>query len=80
MPNLPPIPRPWLRRPPVGGSVAPGAADVVEPRIVEAAGLRWIHIDDPRLAHREWLEEHYEFHPLDWLNFRREAVLPNRWC
>jgi hypothetical protein len=21
-----------------------------------------------------------EFHPLDWLNFRREAVLPNRWC
>jgi len=66
MPNLPPIPRPWLRRPPVGGSVAPGAADVVEPRIVEAAGLRWIHIDDPRLAHREWLEEHYEFHPLDW--------------
>jgi len=66
MPNLPPIPRPWLRRPPVGGSVAPGAADVVEPRIVEAAGLRWIHMDDPRLAHREWLEEHYEFHPLDW--------------
>jgi magnesium transporter len=66
MPNLPPIPRPRLRRPPVGSSVAPGAAEVVEPRIVEAAGLRWIHIDDPRLAHREWLEEHYEFHPLDW--------------
>jgi magnesium transporter len=66
MPNLPPIPRPRLRRPPVGSAVAPGAAEVVEPRIVEAAGLRWIHIDDPRLAHREWLEEHYEFHPLDW--------------
>jgi len=66
MPNLPPIPRPRLRRAPVGSSVAPGAAEVVEPRIVEAAGLRWIHIDDPRLAHREWLEEHYEFHPLDW--------------
>jgi hypothetical protein len=60
MPNLPPIPRPRLRRPPVGSSVAPGAAEVVEPRIVEAAGLRWIHIDDPRLAHREWREEHYE--------------------
>jgi len=66
MPNLPPIPRPRLRRPSVGSSVAPGAAEVVEPRIVEAAGLRWIHIDDPRLAHREWLEEHYDFHPLDW--------------
>ena len=66
MPNLPPIPRPRLRRPSVGSAVAPGAAEVVEPRIVEAAGLRWIHIDDPRLAHREWLEDHYEFHPLDW--------------
>ncbi|HEY7130818.1 MAG TPA: magnesium/cobalt transporter CorA [Candidatus Limnocylindrales bacterium] len=66
MPNLPPLPRPRLRRPPVGGSVAPGAAEVAEPRIVEASGLRWIHIDDPRLAHREWLENHYDFHPLDW--------------
>jgi magnesium transporter len=67
MPNLPPIPRPRLRRPiPAGGSVAPGVGEVAEPRIVEAAGLRWIHIEDPRLAHREWLEDHYDFHPLDW--------------
>ncbi|HET7703071.1 MAG TPA: magnesium/cobalt transporter CorA, partial [Candidatus Limnocylindrales bacterium] len=45
---------------------APGIAEVDEPRVVEAAGLRWVHIEDPRLAHREWLEQHYDFHPLDW--------------
>ena len=37
-------------------SVAPDAVEVAEPRVVEACGLRWIHIDDPRLADREWLE------------------------
>jgi len=33
---------------------------------VEAAGLRWIHVDQPRLADREYLEDRYRFHPLDW--------------
>ena len=67
MPNLPPLPRPRLRRPhPAGDNDAPGIAEVDDPRVVEASGLRWIHIDDPRLAHREWLEQHYDFHPLDW--------------
>ena len=67
MPNLPPLPRPRLRRSiPVGGSVAPDAVEVAEPQVVEAAGLRWIHIEDPHLADREWLEARYDFHPLDW--------------
>jgi magnesium transporter len=67
MPNLPPLPRPRLRRSqPVDGVDAPGIAEVDDPRVVEASGLRWIHIEDPRLAHREWLEQHYDFHPLDW--------------
>jgi magnesium transporter len=67
MPNLPPLPRPRLRRPnPAGDSDAPGIVEVDDPKVVEAAGLRWIHIEDPRLAHREWLEQHYDFHPLDW--------------
>jgi magnesium transporter len=67
MPNLPPFPRPRLRRPhPAGDIDAPGIGEVDDPRVVEAAGLRWIHIEDPRLAHREWLEQHYDFHPLDW--------------
>jgi magnesium transporter len=66
MPNLP-LPRPRLRRPiPAGVSVLPGAVEVAEPDIIQAAGLRWIHIEEPRAADREWLEEHFEFHPLDY--------------
>jgi magnesium transporter len=50
---------------------APGADGVEEPllearpRIVEAATLRWIHIDEPRLADRLWLAENFGFHELD---------------
>jgi magnesium transporter len=39
---------------------------VAEPEVIEAAGLRWIHIESPRTADRDWLEEHFpQFHPLD---------------
>jgi magnesium transporter len=38
---------------------------IAEPEIIEAAGLRWIHIESPRTADRDWLEEHFDFHPLD---------------
>ena len=59
MPNLPPLPRPRLRRShPVDDLDAPGINEVDDPRVVEASGLRWIHIEDPRLAHREWLGQH----------------------
>jgi magnesium transporter len=65
MPTLP-LPRPRLRRSVSGGSsVLPGDVEAAEPEIIEAAGLRWIHIEEPRLAHREWLEQHFNFHPLD---------------
>ncbi|HSL33989.1 MAG TPA: magnesium transporter CorA family protein [Candidatus Limnocylindrales bacterium] len=66
MPNLP-LPRPRLRRPiTVGGSVLPGTVEApADPEIIQASGLRWIHIDEPRLAHREWLEQRFGFHPLD---------------
>ena len=39
---------------------------VADPDIIEAAGIRWIHIESPRTADRDWLEEHYDFHPLDY--------------
>ena len=39
---------------------------VADPDIIEAAGLRWIHIESPRTADRDWLEEHFDFHPLDY--------------
>ena len=65
MPTLP-LPRPRLRRSVSGGGgVLPGDVEAAEPEIIEATGLRWIHIEQPRLAHREWLEENFDFHPLD---------------
>jgi len=39
---------------------------VADPEIIEAAGIRWIHIESPRTADRDWLEEHFDFHPLDY--------------
>jgi magnesium transporter len=40
---------------------------VLEPRpeIIEAEGLRWIQIAEPRLADRMWLAENFDFHELD---------------
>ena len=35
------------------------------PEIIEAPGLRWINIDEPRLADRVWLAENFGFHELD---------------
>jgi magnesium transporter len=67
VPNLAlprPLPRP--RRRPDGSAavVLPEAA--ADPEIIEAAGIRWIHIESPRTADRDWLEEHFDFHPLDY--------------
>ena len=41
-------------------------ADVAAPDIIEAAGIRWIHIESPRTADRDWLEGNFDFHPLDY--------------
>jgi magnesium transporter len=60
-----PIPRPRSRR----ASGLPDASlpvDVAAPEIVEAAGLRWIHIEEPRAADRDWLEANFKFHHLDY--------------
>ena len=65
MPNLP-LPRPRLRRGVPGSAVLPGdVEEAADPEIIESSGLRWIHLEEPRLAHREWLEQHFDFHPLD---------------
>jgi magnesium transporter len=51
-----------------GGSARPLEAEpdasVVE--VVETPGLRWLHIERPRPADRVWLEEHFDFHALDY--------------
>jgi magnesium transporter len=62
MPNLP-----RLRR----GARGPVARPPEQPEtpnveIVEANGLRWINIERPRPIDRAWLEEHFDFHPLDY--------------
>ncbi|HEX5922310.1 MAG TPA: magnesium transporter CorA family protein [Baekduia sp.] len=48
-----------------------GIPHVAEPdtpnvEVVEAEGLRWINIERPRQIDRAWLEEHFDFHPLDY--------------
>jgi magnesium transporter len=66
MPNLP---KPRFGRTgrsrldPVASPPEPEAADV---EVIEAQGVRWVHIPRPRPAHRAWLEEHFDFHPLDY--------------
>ena len=54
------------------GSAAPPGREgteepVLEPRpeIVETTVLRWVNIDEPRLADRLWLSENFGFHELD---------------
>ena len=39
---------------------------VPEPSIIEGQGIRWIHIPKPRHYAQEWLQQHFEFHPLDY--------------
>ena len=34
--------------------------------MVETPALRWINIERPRAVDRAWLEEHFDFHPLDY--------------
>lgn len=65
---MPSLPRPLRRgaRARVNG-VAP-APEPETPNVeqLEAAGLRWINIDRPRGVDRAWLEEHFDFHALDY--------------
>ena len=44
----------------------PVEAEAGAVELVEALGLRWIHIERPRPAHRAWLEGEFSFHPLDY--------------
>jgi magnesium transporter len=44
------------------------AARPDQPRVevIEAPGLKWINIERPRPVDQAWLEERYDFHPLDY--------------
>ena len=66
MPNLP---RPRLRRSSRAGEqlVAAAAAEPRAPNVEEIAaeGLRWVKIESPTAVEQAWLEEHFDFHALD---------------
>ena len=66
MPSLPKSP--FGRRGARGRITEARAPERDEPRveIIEAPGLRWINIERPRAIDRAWLEERFEFHPLDY--------------
>jgi magnesium transporter len=70
---VPNLPKPRLRRTARtrGGVVARPAepespnVEIVE-GVVDGRPLRWINIERPRQIDRAWLEEHFDFHPLDY--------------
>ena len=66
---MPSLPKPRFGRSTRGrGQVVapPSEPEVPSVEIVESHGLRWINIERPRPADRAWLEEHFDFHPLDY--------------
>jgi magnesium transporter len=65
---MPSLPKPRLRRSARARVDAARPVPATEPNVevVERDGLRWINIERPRPVDRAWLEEHFEFHPLDY--------------
>jgi magnesium transporter len=63
---MPSLPKPRLRRAQRG--VDSGEPRKAEPNVevIEAEGLRWINIERPGPIDRAWLEEHFQFHALDY--------------
>jgi magnesium transporter len=75
MPNLP---KPRLRRSARSRVETHPAPHSAEPNVelVEHDGLRWIHIERPGPLDQAWLEEHFEFHPLDYEDVRSRNQRP----
>src|SRR5437763_4564415 len=66
---MPSLPKPRFGRSArARGDVVSRPAEPETPHVetVETDGLRWIHIERPNAADRAWLEEHFDFHPLDY--------------
>src|SRR3954466_6909904 len=75
MPNLP---KPRLRRSTRTRGDGHAAEGTAEPNVevVERDGLRWINIERPGPVDQAWLEEHFEFHPLDYEDVRSRNQRP----
>jgi magnesium transporter len=66
---MPSLPKPRFGRAArTRGLVVPRPPEPEQPNVevVEAHGLRWVNIERPRPVDRAWLEEHFDFHPLDY--------------
>src|SRR3954463_7291411 len=66
---MPSLPKPRFGRSArVRGQVVtpPPEPEAPSVEIIESNGLRWINIERPRPIDRAWLEEHFDFHPLDY--------------
>src|SRR3954464_9419388 len=75
MPNLP---KPRLRRSSrtrVDGHSAPATAEP-NVEVVEHGGLGWINSERPGPVDQAWLEEHFEFHQLDYEDVRSRNQRP----
>src|SRR4051794_9421014 len=66
---MPSLPKPRIGRRLRGNP----ASDLAAPRpdqphveVVETPGLTWVNIERPRAVDAAWLEERYDFHPLDY--------------
>jgi magnesium transporter len=64
---MPSLPKPRLRRS-ARARVDSARLETAEPRVEEVSfgDLRWINIERPGPTERAWVEEHFEFHPLDY--------------
>jgi len=65
---MPSLPRPLRRgaRTRADGVPRPPEPEKPDVEVVEYGGLRWINIERPRAIDRAWLEEHFDFHALDY--------------
>jgi magnesium transporter len=64
---MPSLPKPRLRRGTRGELISPPEPQEREPNVqsVSANGFRWLNIERPTPLETAWLEEHFDFHALD---------------
>jgi magnesium transporter len=64
---MPSLPKPRLRRAARGAALAAPPDRERRPNVETVAdeGLRWVNIENPTALEMAWLEEHFDFHPLD---------------
>jgi magnesium transporter len=76
---MPSLPKPRLRRSArarADGSALPQVPVEPNVEVVETEGLRWIHIEEPTPVDRAWLEEHFDFHALDYEDIQSRNQRP----